>query len=192
VTIDLTTFDALTFDCYGTLIDWNTGVLGALRGILGERGATTIDADLLALYGRFEHEAERPAPDGGHKSYRDVLREVVDRFGERFGFTPTRAHRDALPESIRDWPAFPDTPDALRAIKKRYKLAVLSNIDQDLFALTAPKLGVETRRAGDGAGRRLVQAGPDALRRGVEATRGAARARASCGAESVPRHQTGA
>lgn len=143
MSLDLTKFDALTFDCYGTLIDWNTGVLGALRSILGGRAETTSDAELLTLYGRFEHEAEKPAPGHIHKSYRDVLREVVDRFGERFGFTPTKAQRDALPESIKDWPAFPDTPDALRALKKRYKLAVLSNIDRDLFAMTAPKLGVE-------------------------------------------------
>lgn len=142
MTIDLTKFDALTFDCYGTLIDWNTGVLGALRDILGVRAAETSDSDLLTLYGRFEHEAERPS-SAGHKSYRDVLREVVDRFGGHFGFTPTPTQRDALPESIRNWPAFPDTPDALRALKKRYKLAVLSNIDRDLFALTAPKLGVQ-------------------------------------------------
>lgn len=142
MTLDLTRFDALTFDCYGTLVDWNTGVLGALRKILGDRASNTSDAELLALYGRFEHEAERPS-SAGHKSYRDVLREVVDRYAAHFGFTPTSAQRDALPDSIKDWPAFPDTPDALRALKKRYRLAVLSNIDRDLFAWTAPKLGVE-------------------------------------------------
>ena len=142
MTLDLTRFDALTFDCYGTLIDWNTGVLGALRRILGDRAASTSDAELLSLYGRFEHEAEKPS-SAGHKSYRDVLRDVVARYGEHFGFTPTHAQCDALPESIKDWPAFPDTADALRALKTRYRLAVLSNIDRDLFATTAPKLGVE-------------------------------------------------
>lgn len=142
MTLDLTRFDAITFDCYGTLIDWNTGVLGALRRILGERAAETSDSDLLSLYGRFEHDAEKPTP-AGHKSYRDVLREVIDCFGRHFGFTPTAVQRDALPASIKDWPAFPDTPEALRTLKRRYKLAVLSNIDRDLFAWTAPKLGVE-------------------------------------------------
>jgi len=142
VTLDLTRFEALTFDCYGTLIDWNTGVLGALRSILGDRAAGVADAELLALYGRFERDAEHPG-NGEHRRYRDALREVVSRFGEQFGFTPTDAQRDALPESIKDWPAFPDTPDALRTLKKRYRLAVLSNVDRDLFAMTAPKLGVD-------------------------------------------------
>lgn len=141
--IDFASFDAMTFDCYGTLIDWNAGVLGAVRSILDERASNHSDADLLALYGEFEREAERPSPGGGHTAYRDVLREVVDRYGAHFGFTPTPAQRDALPESIKDWPAFPDTPDALRALKKRCRLAVLSNVDRDLFAMTAPKLGVE-------------------------------------------------
>lgn len=143
MTLDLARFEALTFDCYGTLIDWNTGVLAALRSILGAHASGVSDSDLLTLYGRFEHEAEHPAPGGGHKAYRDALREVVDRFGAHFGFTPTQAQRDALPESVARWPAFPDTADALRALKRRYRLAVLSNIDRDIFAHTAPKLGVD-------------------------------------------------
>ncbi|MBX3351887.1 MAG: haloacid dehalogenase type II [Phycisphaeraceae bacterium] len=143
MTLDLTKFDALTFDCYGTLIDWSAGILTALRRTLGERVNGVSDEQLLSLYGTLEAGAERPTPGGGHKAYRDVLREVVDGFGREFGFTPTPAQRDALPESIRDWPAFPDTREALRSLKKRYRLAVLSNIDRDLFALTAPKLGVE-------------------------------------------------
>lgn len=143
MTLDLTEFDALTFDCYGTLIDWSAGILAALRSILGERARGVGDERLLSLYGVLEAEAERPTPGTGHTSYRDVLRVVVDGFGREFGFAPSAAQRDALPESIKDWPAFPDTPGALRSLKTRYRLAVLSNIDRDLFALTAPKLGVE-------------------------------------------------
>jgi 2-haloacid dehalogenase len=143
MTLDLTRFNAITFDCYGTLIDWSSGILAALRSILGEHARGVSDADLLALYGRFEADAEKPDADGMHKPYREVLRGVVDAFGARFGFTPTEDQRDALPDSIREWSAFPDTVDSLRALKGRYKLAVLSNIDRDLFAYTAPKLVVE-------------------------------------------------
>ncbi len=143
MTLDLTRFDALTFDCYGTLIDWSSGILAALRSILGDRAQGVSDADLLAMYGRFEAAAEKAGPGGAHKAYRDVLRGVVDAFGAHFGFSPTDDQRDALPDSIAEWPAFPDTAASLRALKSRYKLAVLSNIDRDMFAQTAPKLGVE-------------------------------------------------
>ncbi len=143
MTLDLTRFDALTFDCYGTLIDWSSGILTALRSILGDRANGLSDADLLALYGRFEAAAEQPSSGGAHKAYRDVLREVVDAFGAHLGVTVTPEQRGALPESIAEWPAFPDTADSLRALQARYKLAVLSNIDRELFAHTAPKLGVE-------------------------------------------------
>jgi 2-haloacid dehalogenase len=143
MTLDLTAYDALTFDCYGTLIDWSAGILAALRSILSDRAQGFSDADLLTMYGRFEADAEKPDANGQHKAYREVLREVVDAFGGQFRFTPTDEQRDALPDSIQEWPAFPDTVDSLRMLKTRYKLAVLSNIDRDLFALTAPRLVVE-------------------------------------------------
>ncbi len=132
-------FRLLTFDCYGTLIDWETGIFTALRPILAKHGKDISDAALLELYGELEAEAER----GEYLPYREVLQSVVRGFGERLGFTPMPTEATSLPDSLKNWPPFPDTASSLSRLKARYKLAVLSNIDDDLFALTEPKLGVK-------------------------------------------------
>jgi 2-haloacid dehalogenase len=137
--LDFSQFEWLSFDCYGTLIDWETGLLDALRPILKAHGAHRTDAELLKMYGVLEARAEA----GAYKKYREILREVVRGFGRELSFHPTEIELDSLPESLRRWEPFPDTADALRGLKNRYKLAVISNIDDDLFVYTAPKLGVE-------------------------------------------------
>jgi len=136
--LDFSRFSILTFDCYGTMIDWEAGIFSALRPILAAQGKTSSDAALLALYGELEAQAEA----GEFLCYREVLQSVVRGFGERLGFSPSAAEARSLPESLATWRPFPDTVAALRKLKQRYKLAVISNIDDDLFALTAPKLGV--------------------------------------------------
>jgi 2-haloacid dehalogenase len=135
---DLSRFSVLTFDCYGTMIDWEAGIFSALRPILVAHGKTCSDSALLELYGELEAQAEA----GEFLCYRDVLQSVVQGFGGRLGFAPTAAEARSLPESMATWRPFPDTVEALRKLKQRYKLAVISNVDDDLFALTAPKLGV--------------------------------------------------
>jgi 2-haloacid dehalogenase len=137
--LDLGRFEVLTFDCYGTLVDWEAGILDALRPVLAAHGAEIADEELLETYGR--HEAEIEA--GPYRLYRDVLAEAVRRIGAGLGFEPTAAELDAFGDSVGDWPPFPDTPDALRRLSKRYKLAVLTNCDDDLFARTQARLGVE-------------------------------------------------
>ncbi len=87
-------------------------------------------------------ELEASAEQGEFLRYRDVLQSVVRGFGERHGFSPTDAEVRSLPDSLANWPPFPDTVEALRKLKSRYQLAVISNVDDDLFAATAPKLGV--------------------------------------------------
>ncbi|HEX5506558.1 MAG TPA: haloacid dehalogenase type II [Thermomicrobiales bacterium] len=129
----------LTFDCYGTLIDWERGILATLRPLLARHDAMLTDDQILELYGEFEAAAEA----GPYQPYRDVLAAVVDGFGARLGFNPTAAERDALAASVGDWPAFPDTVDALHALARRYRLAILSNVDDDLFAGSARRLGVD-------------------------------------------------
>ncbi len=136
--LDFKRFRFLTFDCYGTLIDWETGIFSALRPILSAHGRQIPDSALLALYGDLEAQAEA----GEYANYRDVLQSVVRGLGERLGFTPSAAEAQALPESIANWQPFADTVESLRRLKDGRKLAVLSNIDDDLFAVTAPKLGV--------------------------------------------------
>jgi 2-haloacid dehalogenase len=137
--LDFTRFEIITFDCYGTLINWEDGLLPVLRAILGAHGASRDDATILKLYGDFEERAEKDPYQG----YRDVLASVVRQFGAELGFTPTRDEELSLPNSLASWQPWPDTVAALRELKKRFRLAILSNIDDDLFAATRPKLGVE-------------------------------------------------
>ncbi len=136
--LDFTRFKVLTFDCYGTMIDWESGIFSALRPILAAHKKPIADSELLQLYSELEASAEQ----GEFLRYRDVLQSVVRGFGGRFGFTPTAAEVRSLPESLANWQPFPDTVEALRKLKKRYQLAVISNVDDDLFAATAPKLEV--------------------------------------------------
>jgi 2-haloacid dehalogenase len=136
--LDLTRFKVLTFDCYGTMIDWETGIFSALRPILAAHNQRIADNALLELYSELELKAEQ----GEYLRYRDVLQSVVRGFGERLGFSPNDAEVRSLPESLGNWQPFPDTVEALLKLKSRYQLAVLSNVDDDLFASTAPKLGV--------------------------------------------------
>jgi 2-haloacid dehalogenase len=137
--LDFNRFEILTFDCYGTLINWEEGILRCLHGILGARGKDTDDATILRLYGDFEARAEQ----GTYRRYREVLQSVVSQFGEQFGFSATESETQSLPESLPSWKPWPDTVGALRELQKRFRLAIISNVDDDLFAGTQPQLGVK-------------------------------------------------
>lgn len=136
---DFSRFRIITFDCYGTLIDWESGILGALRPVLSAHDADLSDSEILRLYGEIEAEEE----SGEYREYKEILRAVVRGFGTRMGFTASREEQQSLPDSVADWSPFPDTVAALRQLKSKFKIAILSNIDDDLFAKTAPKLGIE-------------------------------------------------
>jgi 2-haloacid dehalogenase len=137
--MDFSRFTTISFDCYGTLIDWESGILPVLRTVLGNHGQSLSDAAILELYGEFEAEAE----SGPYQSYRDVLQAVVRAFANRFHFEASSAQIRSLHESVHTWPPFRDTVRALRELQKSYKLAVISNIDDNLFAETRRHLGVE-------------------------------------------------
>ena len=132
-------FEVLTFDCYGTLIDWETGIWEALGGILAGHQVKVTPEKALELYGELEAEAER----GAYRDYKTVLRTVMEGFGARLRFAPTSSELQRFAASVKDWPAFPDSPRALRALKTKYKLAIISNIDDDLFAFSAQRLQVQ-------------------------------------------------
>jgi len=136
--LDFARFSTLTFDCYGTLIDWESGILSVLRLMLAAHRKSLSDAQILELYSDLEAKAEQ----GEFHPYREVLQTVVRGFGQRLGFEPTEAEVRSLPESLATWTAFHDTVTALRQLKARYRLAIISNIDDDLFAQSAPKLEV--------------------------------------------------
>lgn len=131
-------FDALTFDCYGTLVDWESGLLGCLRPILHSHGHDLSDRQILDIYGELEPKAQNP-----YRRYRQVLANVVRGFAQRLGFQVSDAEAESLPESLKDWQPFPDTVAALEKLKTKYKLAIISNTDDDLFAATARHLKVK-------------------------------------------------
>jgi 2-haloacid dehalogenase len=136
--LDFDQFSVITFDCYGTLINWEVGILGVLRPLIKRYGRNLSDAGILELYSSFEPQIQ----SSGYMPYRQVLAEVVKRFGAKLVFTPTQQEIDRLAESIQDWPPFPDTTAGLKKLKTKYKLAIISNIDDDLLAHSLRLMGV--------------------------------------------------
>jgi 2-haloacid dehalogenase len=136
--IDFNRIELMSFDCYGTLIDWERGIIAALRSILQAHGKSLDDRAILKLFGEIEH----PEQEGAFKTYRQVLQNVVRRFSERLGFTASDADIRALPDSLANWRPFPDTVQALTRLGARYRLMIISNTDDDLFAATARHLNV--------------------------------------------------
>ena len=134
--VDFDDYDVLTFDCYGTLIDWETGLLAALREALP--GAGSVDDDvLLEFYAGHEAEAERPP----YRSYRDVLATGVRGVAADLGLEVEDDAVARFSESVRDWPAFPDSAEALARLRERFRLGVITNCDTDLFEASSGRLG---------------------------------------------------
>ncbi|MBM3925101.1 MAG: haloacid dehalogenase type II [SAR202 cluster bacterium] len=133
-------FQVLTFDCYGTLIDWKSGLRSALIPILRRHGVAISLKRLLQLYGQFERELQSEQP---FRDYRSILQSIVLRLGHTLDFHPTADDTASLPDSLGGWPPFPDTVPALKALKQRFKLAIISNTDRDLLALTLQKLEID-------------------------------------------------
>ncbi|MDH3641759.1 MAG: HAD-IA family hydrolase [Gammaproteobacteria bacterium] len=131
-------YKTLTFDCYGTLIDWENGILGYLQPLLESYGVHVIDDWVLTFFAECEPQIQA---EGG--SYRSVLGNVLQRFGTRLAFTPNEDTRNGFANSIEYWQPYPDTVTALRALARRFDLAVVSNIDNDLFSFSAQYLGVD-------------------------------------------------
>ena len=139
MTLDFDDYDVLTFDCYGTLIDWEAGILAAIRPILDAHGIDAGDDDgVLEAFARHEAEIE----GGPYRPYRQVLGEVLTAMLGRFGQAPTAAEVAAFGGSVADWPAFPDSGAALARLQTRFKLGVITNCDDDLFAASEQRLGV--------------------------------------------------
>ena len=136
----LSEFSALTFDCYGTLIDWESGIWDALQPLLQAKGCETVTRGVaLGAFAEIESAEERETPD---RLYPDILARVHAGLAERFGLGTDSETDRAFGASVPHWPAFPDTADALRILKKRYKLVILSNVNRAGFAASSRKLGV--------------------------------------------------
>ena len=135
----LSDFKVLTFDCYGTLIDWETGMIAALKP-LTERVARPLSRDeILTAHARHESAQQVQTPT---RLYRELLAVVYRRLGEEWGVPPAWEECVTYGWSIGDWPVFADTVEALRYLKQHYKLVILSNVDNESFARTNQKLGV--------------------------------------------------
>lgn len=130
---------ALTFDCYGTLIDWETGIINAFRPILDAHNVALTDEEILATFS----ELESPIQQDAYQRYRDILSQVCREFGKRYGFTPDEKESASIAESISTWSPFTDTIESLKTFKSRFKLGILSNIDDDLFTGSNKLLQIE-------------------------------------------------
>jgi 2-haloacid dehalogenase len=136
--LDFRRFRAITFDCYGTLIDWESGLLAVLQPFLKAHGANLTEAQIFEIYGELEPVAQHP-----YRRYREVLREVMHGFGKRLGFLVSDDEAASLAGSLKSWQPFPDTVAALEQLKRRFHLGIISNTDDHLWAATAKHLPVK-------------------------------------------------
>jgi 2-haloacid dehalogenase len=136
----LTDFDALTFDCYGTLIDWESGMVEALKGLTGRVPRQLTRDQILEAHARHESSQQYYTPA---RRYRDLLPIVYKRLAEEWGVHVT--HEDCIEygRSVGSWPAFEDSSGALQYLKKYFKLVILSNVDNESFQASNRKLQVE-------------------------------------------------
>jgi 2-haloacid dehalogenase len=136
----LTDFRVLTFDCYGTLIDWESGIHPGLLSLL-HQGDITLGRDaVLETFARHESAQEAATPG---MIYSDLLTEVHRQLAAHWGIAATEEMHRRFGASVPDWPAFPDSAEALRYLKQHYKLVILSNVDRASFAGSNRRLGVE-------------------------------------------------
>lgn len=131
-------YDIISFDCYGTLVDWESAIVDTLQEMLQFHDANMNNDVVLQYFANWEPEEQRR---GG--TYRSVLRRVLNRYGHRLGFKPRREDFERFEECIARSNAFEDTVAALEALKQAFELAVITNSDNDLFGLTRESLKVE-------------------------------------------------
>ena len=136
--MQLSQFKALSFDCYGTLIDWEVGLTRALEPLRSQVAVS--QADLLEAFGDIEHKVELERPGA---RYSELLTIVHARLAQRFGAPANENAARDFGQSVGDWPAFADSADALRYLKRHFELIILSNVDRASFAQSNARLGVE-------------------------------------------------
>ena len=135
----LADFDVLTFDCYGTLIDWEAGIHQALGPLIAASGQNMGRNEALEAFADEESGQQGETPG---MAYPDLLAAVHERLGRRWGTSPAPGQNAAFGASVPDWPPFADSTDALRYLKGHYKLVILSNVDRANFAASNAILGV--------------------------------------------------
>jgi 2-haloacid dehalogenase len=136
----LTDFKVMTFDCYGTLIDWETGMFEALKPLVSRVGRQLSRDEILQAHARHESAQQIMTPT---RLYRDLLAVVYKRLAEEWGVPVSWDECVAYGLSARNWPPFPDSADTLQYLKKYYRLVILSNVDNESFAFSNKNLQVE-------------------------------------------------
>ena len=138
--MNITDFKALTFDVYGTLIDWETGMINGLKPLTDRLNATPTRDTILEAHAFHESTTQRYTPA---MTYSNVLAIVYKRLAEEWGVVASWEECRVYGASVAHWPAFPDSAQALNYLKQHYKLVVLSNVDNSSFAHSQKKLGVD-------------------------------------------------
>jgi 2-haloacid dehalogenase len=138
--MQLTDFKVLTFDCYGTLIDWEPGIWEAVQPLLTRSGKTLERDQVLETFARHEAAQESETPS---MIYSELLGVVHGRMAKDWGVAPSPEEGEAFGHSIQNWPAFADSPGALQYLKSHYKLVILSNVDRQSFQASNARLQVE-------------------------------------------------
>jgi 2-haloacid dehalogenase len=136
--IEFGDFDALTFDCYGTLIDWERGIVETLAPVIGRDGAAVDRERVLEIYARNEAALEA----GEYLPYREIVARSMIAVCAEVGVEANDEERAWFAGSVGQWPAFADSSEALRRLSSRFRLGVITNCDDDLFALSAQRLGI--------------------------------------------------
>ncbi len=137
--MNLTDFKVLTFDCYGTLIDWESGMVAGLTPLTERLDRQLTRNEILEAHARYESSQQLQTPT---KRYRDLLAVVYRRLAEEWGLSVSWEECVQYGRSIQNWPAFSDSAEALQYLKQHYKLVILSNVDNESFAASNEKLDV--------------------------------------------------
>ena len=138
--LDFSRYEWLSFDCYGTLVDWETGISEAVAQVFARNRVRKNRQEILALFSSSEPRVQTSVE---FLEYRRVLRDVMQIMAWEASIRLSAEEADALPNSLPSWPIFPDAPDALRQLQARYRLAVISNVDDDLFRQSEEALGIK-------------------------------------------------
>ncbi|HWJ36740.1 MAG TPA: HAD family hydrolase [Steroidobacteraceae bacterium] len=139
MTLDLSSFKALTFDVYGTLIDWEPSIISMFQSVADQYGVDLSHEQLLLEFDRARAQLQRVRPA---LLYPEVLRRAYDEFCERYDIPANDAERDVFANAVMLWPAFPDAREALSYLHGHFKIGLLSNIDDASLSFSTRKLGL--------------------------------------------------
>lgn len=132
-------FEAISFDCYGTLIDWETGITGFLARVFREKG---VDQNEVGVF-KAREDIEFEMIQGAYRTYKEILHESLSGAFKRFGLPYSDQDGDRLVESVPTWPVFPETKPALQKLASEHLLVIISNIDNDIIEKTKRRIGVD-------------------------------------------------